>query len=189
MSLTGGRTSRRRGRSLRRKLMVIVMTATLAALAVSAVGLLLYEVHNYRQDSLDDLASQADLIAQSVAPTLTFDDPKTATEALAALKLRPQVRAAAVYRADGSLFASYLASTAGAETLPAAPRRAGFSFDRGGLELFQPLRDDGELLGTVFLRARHDLAGRVIDYLLIMGAATLAGLGLSTPCCRSCRRR
>jgi signal transduction histidine kinase/ActR/RegA family two-component response regulator len=159
--------------------MVIVMAATFAALAFSAVALFVYEVRKYRSDTLDDLASQADLIAQSVAPTLSFDDPKAATEALAALKLRPQVRAAAVYSARGSLFATYTAAGARVDQLPQAPAAAGSSFEVEDLALFHPVERDGEVLGTVYLRARHDMTERLVDYLLIVCAAAAAGLGLA----------
>ncbi|HLL11617.1 MAG TPA: CHASE sensor domain-containing protein, partial [Rubrivivax sp.] len=179
MSITRAQGRGRTSRSLRRKLMVIVMAATFSALALSAVALLVYEVRKYRSDSLDDLASQADLLAQSVAPTLSFDDPKAATEALAALKLRPQVRAAAVYSARGTVFATYVAAGASVEQLPARPQVAGSSFEAEGLELFHPVQRDDEVLGTVYLRARHDITDRLIDYLLIVCAATAAGLGLA----------
>jgi signal transduction histidine kinase/ActR/RegA family two-component response regulator len=167
--------------ALRRKLLVLVMGATLAALLMSATALLLYEVRTYRKDGLDDLASQAGLLAQSVAPALAFDDPKAAGDALAALKLRPQIRAAAVYRADGRVFATYVSPVEedGRAAIPPHPGPPGARFDSNRLTLVQPIAQNGEALGAIYLQALHDARGRVLDYLWIVGLAMAAGLGLA----------
>jgi len=172
-------------RSLRRKLMLIVLAATMVALFVSAIALLLYEVYAFRKDGISDLGSQADLVAQSVAPALAFDDPRAAREALAALKLRPHIRAAAVYSSGGSLFAS--APLAAAEVPPALaaarglpePAAARAHFDGGELTLVRPIVLDQENLGSVYLRAQYDLTGRLVSQLWIIALASIAGLGLA----------
>ena len=53
-----------------------------------------------------DLTTQAELVANSSAAALTFDDAGAARENLALLRLRPQIEAAAVYAANGRLFAT-----------------------------------------------------------------------------------
>ena len=165
--------------SLRRKVLLVVMAATGAALLLSAFALLFYEVSSFRRDWTSDLASQAGLIARAAAPALAFDDPKAAREALAAMKLRPQILAAAVYRADGRLFASYKTAAEATDELPAAPRRSGSRFDGDQLELYQQIVQNGEPLGVVYLRARHDVAGRVADYVMILGLTMAAGLAVA----------
>jgi signal transduction histidine kinase/ActR/RegA family two-component response regulator len=166
-------------RSLRRKLLVIVMASTLSALSVSALALLLYQVHDYRRDGISDLTSQADLIAQSVTPTLVFDDAKAAQEALLALQRRPQILAAAVYRADGALFARYVAGAGDPAELPARVGAEGAHYAGTQLSLFHRIEQSGEHLGTVYLRARYDILSQAVGYLFIVGMASLAGLGLA----------
>ncbi|HEX2541058.1 MAG TPA: ATP-binding protein [Caldimonas sp.] len=171
----GGPAAATRG-SLRRKLMRVVMASTAAALLLSATALLLYEIRSYREAWISDLSSQADLIAQSVAPTLTFDDPKAANEALAALRSRAQILGAAVFTPQGRLFASYQ-SEPGPALQPLPELTAGSArFEGDRLELMQRIEKNGEFLGTVFLRARHDIGARIVDYLWILALAGGAGL-------------
>lgn len=58
---------------------------------------------------INDMGTQAELIGQTTATALTFDDATVATSNLALLRSRPQVRAAAVYDEHGKLFATYSA--------------------------------------------------------------------------------
>src|SRR5690606_12070649 len=88
---------------------------------------------------------------------------------------RPNIDAAAIYTPGGVRFASY--SRPGVTvSFPelvgdGAPRIAG-----GTLELFQPVIEDDNLLGTVYLQARHDISDRLGAYLLIL--ATVMGMSL-----------
>jgi signal transduction histidine kinase/ActR/RegA family two-component response regulator len=118
-------------------------------------------------------------MAQSVAPTLTFDDPKAANEALAVLKGRAQILGAAVFTPQGKLFASY-ESEAGAAPRSATGLAVGSArFEGDRLELQRRIEKNGELLGTVFLRARHDVGARIVDYLAILALAGTAGLAFA----------
>ena len=167
-------------RLLRHKLLLIVMVASSAALLLSAAALLLYELQSYRKAVVDDLRTQAELMAQSIAPTLQFDDRKAASSALAALRLRPQVQAAAVYTGGGALFATYEAP--GAEPAPAWPATtAGDTLQMGGTQILLSHRivADGETLGVMVMRAQHEIAARVGSYLLILLGTTAAGLGVA----------
>ena len=92
--------------SLRRRITVVVMTTTFAALLMSATALLIYELRSYRSAWIADLTTQAELVANSSAAALTFDDAGAARQNLALLRLRPQIEAAAVYAANGRLFAT-----------------------------------------------------------------------------------
>jgi signal transduction histidine kinase/CheY-like chemotaxis protein len=165
-------------RSLRRKIMLVVMTATGAALLLSALALLTYELYSNRSAWVSDLQSQADLIGQSVEPTLVFNDPKAAQEALAAFRLRPQIRAAVLFDAGGRPFASYGADPAEAHPTTLRAERD-VRFDGAELELTRPVMHAGERVGTVYLRARHDVMRRVLGYVGILALASAAGLALA----------
>src|SRR5690554_1352187 len=94
-------------RSLRRKVLVIILFTTFVALLVSAAALLTYEARAYRDFIVSDLTTQADIVSRTSAPALAFDDPEAARETLSLLANRPGIVAAAIYREDGSLFATY----------------------------------------------------------------------------------
>jgi signal transduction histidine kinase/ActR/RegA family two-component response regulator len=162
--------------SLRRKVMQLVLSTTGVALMLSATALLIYELRSYQESWLNDLQTQADIIAHASGAALTFDDRAAVAENLALLRLRPQIVAAAVYRADGELFARYPKASDSATGIPAQARPAGHLVNEDQLELFQPIRENNRLLGTVYLRARYDILGRLIDYAAILIAVTLSSL-------------
>ena len=64
----------------------------------------------------------------------------------------------------------------------------GPSFDDDHLTLRHRIEQKGELLGTIVLRARYDLAGRLRDYLAILALVTLASLLLASLVARRLQR-
>ena len=109
-------------RSIREKLVTIVMSTTLAALAVSVGTVVVYDLRSYKHALLNDLATQAELVGHMTSAALAFDDARLARENLALLRSRPSVRAAAIYDEHGALFATYVAPGATA-TFPVRPEQ------------------------------------------------------------------
>ncbi len=165
--------------SLRRKLTLVVMVTTLVALLLAATVMLVHDVRNYRQAWVDDLMTQANILALTGAPALAFNDPKAARENLAALRVRPRVLSAAMYARDGALFAAY--TREGGKTPPPRLQAAGESvtISGGELQLTYPVEQNGEHLGTIYLRDRNPVREEVLDYFGILMLATLAGLLLA----------
>jgi signal transduction histidine kinase/ActR/RegA family two-component response regulator len=167
-------------RSIRTKLVTIVMSTTLAALAVSVGTVVAYDLRGYQRALLNDLSTQAELVGHMTSAALSFDDPRLARENLAMLRSRPSVRAAALYDENGALFASYLAPGENS-AFPAHPGK-GVKHARNevrngdDLVLYQPIRENGDMLGTVYLRSSNLLMSRVRDYLLIGIGTTLLAL-------------
>lgn len=156
----------KRSRSLRRKLIAMVLVTTLAALLVALLAIIAYDLRVYHQDWTIDVTTQAELLGQTTAPALAFDDPDTARENLELMRLRPQVQAAAIFTARGALFASYRRDEAQAE-VPQLPAADGTRIDGASLELYRRILGDDEILGTVYLRTDYELYRRVLDYLFI----------------------
>ncbi|HSW05426.1 hybrid sensor histidine kinase/response regulator [Aquabacterium sp.] len=150
-------------RSLGNKLIGVVLLTTLVALAVALGAMVAYDLRAYHQAWLSDMNTQAELLGQTTAPALSFDDAKLARENLNLLRLRPQVRAAAVYGATGALFASY-AATAAETRLPKMPEPDGVHVRGQDLVVFKRIVSNGEILGTVYLRADYELYDRVRSY-------------------------
>jgi len=161
-------------RSVRYRLIAVLMVTTAVALVVASAALMTYEINHYRRSLVADATTQADIVAVTTTPALIFDDPETARATLAPLSNRGNIRAAAIYTADGELFA---ASVSEAETdYPPLPNPLESRFVAGALELFHPIVHDGELVGAVFLRATYDVAERMRSYLLILLAVMLVSL-------------
>jgi signal transduction histidine kinase/ActR/RegA family two-component response regulator len=162
--------------SIRAKLVGVVLLTTLVALSVALGSMVAIDLSASHQLWIDDMTTQADLLGQSSAPALEFDDAKVASENLALLHYRPQVRAAAVYDAKGRLFATYVAPGEQAH-FPASPQADGIVVDREGLVLFKRIADKGDNLGTVYLRSIDSVRDRILGYVgIALGLAVLAML-------------
>ena len=165
-------------RSISRKLMLVVLSTTFTGLLLSALAMLAYDIRTYQTAWLDDLRTQADLIASSSAPALTFNDPRAATENLALLKSRPAIIEAAIYGPSGKLFASY-AREGERSAVPVAAQPAGYRIDGEHIVVFQQMVANRELVLTVYLRARYELLDRLRNYVLILGTVMAGSLALA----------
>lgn len=161
-------------RSIRHKLMSVVLLTTLVALVISLGTIVVYDLRAYHRNLVADISTQAELLGHMSSAALAFDDERLAQENLNLMRIRPRVTAGALYKADGSLFASYRANER-VGALPAKVGKEGESIAGSSVELFKPIVDNGELLGTVYLRADYELSGRTADYLAIaLGVTVLA---------------
>ena len=162
-------------RSIREKLVAIVMWTTLAALVVSVGLVVAYDLRSYRSALLNDLSTQAELVGHMTSAALVFDDPRLARENLALLKTRPSVRAAAIYDGGGALFASYLAPGETA-SFPARAGKDGHVRDGDDMVLYKAIAENGDRLGTVYLRSHNLLMERIRDYLMIAAAVIVLAM-------------
>jgi hypothetical protein len=154
-------------RSLRAKIVVVVLLTTFAALAVSAVALLIYETRSYGSFLVNDAATQAELLADITAPALVFDDAMAAQGSLELLSKRREIAAAAVYAPDGTRFAAYARAADYMFPPLGAP---GTTIDGTALTVFHPIVQNDEVIGTVYLRSSYEIGGRLRDYFLILFA-------------------
>ncbi|MES2320454.1 MAG: ATP-binding protein [Pseudomonadota bacterium] len=162
-------------RSIRQKLVAVVLMATLAALLVSISVLVAYDLRGYHRALMGDMSTQAELLGRMTSAALTFDDQRLASANLALLRLRPGVRAGAIYNAGGKLYASWLAPGE-THALPAAPEGEGMRVEGDALLVYEPIVENGELLGTIYVRAEYALIGRAIDYLMVAAAVIALAL-------------
>src|SRR5690606_20678537 len=153
-------------RSVRFKLIAVILATTLAALLVASAALLSYDVRSYRQGVIADIRTQAAFLADANTVALQYDDRKLAQESLAPLTIRPDILAAAIYTAEGQLFASY--EGRGRGELGRAPAEApaelrGASrtpvrFEGGVTELLVPRSEEH----TSELQSRENLVCRLL---------------------------
>ncbi|MBV9696255.1 MAG: response regulator [Gammaproteobacteria bacterium] len=164
------------GRSLIGRLMAFVLLTTATALLVAATALLVTDLYQDRTAWSEQLESGANILALASAPALAFDDRAAAQRALAALAAQPTIRAAAIYDARGTRIAHYARAGMEAAPLQRPVQGAGLHLSGTSGELVQPVMQSGERLGTVYLRARYQVAGRVITYVEVLALVMLAGL-------------
>jgi signal transduction histidine kinase/ActR/RegA family two-component response regulator len=161
-------------RSIRSKLILVVLATTLMALLVAASAMLIHDLRAYQKSWIDDLMTQADLLARVSGPAIAFNDPRSAQENLALLKVRPKILAAAIYTPDDARFAEYVNSEIADNAFPDRPGFSGYRIDGDLLTVFHPIVENEEIVGTVYLRARYELRERMRNYIAIV-AAVMAG--------------
>ena len=171
-------------RSVRGKLLRVVMITTLVALVIAGISMLTSDLETYRSSAASDLTTEAAILALSTAPALSFDDHQLAEQDLTALRIRPGLRVAALYDSRGKLYAAYVAPresppprTIALRALASATGKARTSGQR--VDVFERVDRGGEWLGTVYLRARYPVIGRLQTYfgifvLVIFGSLVLA---------------
>ena len=162
--------------SVRRKLLLGVLAATGSALLITGAAVAYFDLKSFRDSSLADLTAVGDILALASTPALEFDDPQTAAEFLDLLRAKPSITAAALYAPNGALFAKYFAGE-GTTELPELPGHDGYEIAGGEMALFKRIVADHAIVGTVYVRARYDVAGRIAQYLGILGAVLLLSLG------------
>ncbi|WP_284616683.1 ATP-binding protein [Aquabacterium humicola] len=160
--------------TLRAQFSRVSMLTTTVALLLSAAVLLLYEMTTYRRAFIEDLQTQADLVANATATALEFDDARVAQQNLERLKQQPRIRAAAVFTADGRPFATWTVAPGEPPPLPPgqAPRMTELRRLLGPtIEVVHPIEHERERVGSVYLRATHDVWTKALNL-----GALLAGV-------------
>lgn len=163
--------------SVRKKLMLVVLATTFLALLLMGTVMMVYDLRTYHETWVGDMFAQADLIGRASAPALAFDDEKVARENLSLLQERPKVSAAAIYAADGKLFATYWRSDGSPPVFPAHPDHEGYRIESKELILFKRITGNDEFLGTVYFRTSYELLDRLLGYLAILAAVMATSLG------------
>ena len=163
-------------RSVRYKLLALMLATTLVALVVAVAALVAYDSHDYYGRVVADLTTQAEILGRSSVAALAFDDRAAARENLALLRMRPSIREAAIYNESGVLFAAYSADGRGDLALPDKPLFGGARVEAKSIVLFHRVVENGRERGTVYLRARYELTERLVDYLGILAAVCALSL-------------
>jgi signal transduction histidine kinase/CheY-like chemotaxis protein len=166
--------------SISRKIMLLVLVTTASALLLTAAGLVVYDLRAYERQWTGDLNLQAEILARASAPALAFDDRKTAEKDLSLIRVRPEVLATAIYTEQGKLFATYVKQGEAPPTFPPRPEASGYHIERDEVVVFRRVVENGEPLGTIYIRARYLPWDRLLDYLAILGVVMLASLALSS---------
>jgi signal transduction histidine kinase len=165
------------GRSLRATLLRLIHTVTLTAVSLALFVMVAYDLQRHRRDWINDLTTQAELLGLTSAAALAFDDSAAAKENLALLHYRPRMLLGAIYDERGNIFASYVREGYGGSP-PELPGTDGIRVDGSDFVGFRRIEHDGQIVGTVHLRARHELDKVLLNYLGI--AAVVAGLSMAT---------
>jgi hypothetical protein len=107
-----------------------------AALLSASIAMLLLDLRTFQRYWVDDLTTQADIMASVTAPALAFNDAKTAQQQLAVLRVRPQILAGAVYASQRRAFRHLRQGRHDAGLAGPPQQPAGYRIERGELEVW-----------------------------------------------------
>jgi signal transduction histidine kinase/ActR/RegA family two-component response regulator/HAMP domain-containing protein len=163
--------------SIKRKLMLMTMGVSTVALLLISAGLAGYEVITFRQSMIADLRSLAELIGNQSTAVLNFDDVENANEILKAIRTRPHIVSAGIYK-GAKLFTSYSRSPSVQDSPPQRPEPDGFRFEPEHLVVFRRVFDkSGDTVGSVYLKSDLlEVHERLVRFTEIIGLFMLLAL-------------
>ena len=166
-------------RSVRQKLLLIVLLANIFALAAAGSALLYHDLNEYRKTTAAALTTLASILAQGSAVALDFDDVDVAQENLALLEANPSIVVGAIFTSDGELFARY-GDDNYQHVLPSPPlNNDSFQFRNGELIVSKQIGTPSGVVGSVYLVQQFNLATWLSSYLTILAIILALSLGLS----------
>jgi two-component system, sensor histidine kinase and response regulator len=164
---------------IRRKLALLILTASAFAVVLACVGFAIYERQIFRADTVNELAALADTLGANTAASLAFDDQKTAREMLAALHAEHDVMGACLYDNHGNIFAEYRRAGLTTEFEMPSWRKDGAQFDQHSITLFRSVLLESDKTGSIAIVS--DVSGfraRFWEYtkiaILVLFISTLA---------------
>jgi signal transduction histidine kinase/CheY-like chemotaxis protein len=133
---------------IRRKLALITLASSVIALVFAGAGVFTWDIVQFRREIARDLSAQARTISENSTAAITFEDAQSAGETLAVLEIHPNVEYACMFRADGSLFATYFRDGQGG-----CPPVSGDELEVAWREarIVTPVDFGGERIGTLLI--------------------------------------
>ena len=154
---------------IRRKLALINVVTTAAALMLACAAFVGYEQVTFRQTLTRNLAITAQMIAINTSSALAFEDTGSAEQVLKALAAQPHIVAACVYDGRGAVFAQYRRDAVQPAQWP-VPQGNSEAFDAESLQIFRRITLAGENIGTIYVQSDlTELGARWRRYALIAG--------------------
>jgi signal transduction histidine kinase/CheY-like chemotaxis protein len=168
---------------LSQKPALIAVLSTGGALILVFIAFAATSVLGHTDDERQQLSSLAGVIGNNSKTALLYADRKQAEQTLATLAVEDDILQAALYGADGTLLARYVATAlpsdqAVPEQLPAIAVAAGLHTERSGpfwapaMRVYRPVRSHDELAGVVMVEAGQTRMW--LDILKNLGAAAVA---------------
>lgn len=157
---------------IRRKLTLVVLVSSTAALLVASAALFAFQVYTFRQNFMRDLVALGEIISANSTAAITFQDTDAAREILSGLRVKEHVKNAFIVLPSDKVFARF-GDNDGAVPLTDYPAKTGFKFKGEDLLQTQEILLDGEKIGVLYLRSDY---GRVYGDLLHLYLFALAAV-------------
>jgi two-component system sensor histidine kinase/response regulator len=135
--------------TIRRKLALLILTASVFAVVLACVGFAIYERQRFHTDIADELATLVDTLGANTAASLAFNDPKTAREMLGALRTEHHVLGACLYDLHGQIFAEYRRAGLGSKFAMPSSKPDGAYFGPDTITRFESVYLERDKTGSI----------------------------------------
>lgn len=164
-------------RSIQQKLTYIIVLTSCLALLIASVAFIGFDYYKFKQTSIQQLQTLAEVIGGNSAAAIDFHDTDTAKEILTMLRALPQIDRAALYSDDGSLLVKYQSNTQDGDWIPPEPSVTSPTFEKQFLGLVSTIYSEGRLIGYIYLHANVAAeTSRWQRYLAILAGLIVAAL-------------
>lgn len=167
--------------SISKKLTALNMLASGTAVLLACAAFLAYDLNSLRQNLLNDLSIQAQIIGYNSVSALIFDDHQSAEKTLSALQASSHILYAGIYRPDGQFFEAYWRDGGNPERgrpLPLPTEMPNSWIRERQFAVVRPIVFDGKPVSTVYIRSDiEELVGRLKNYLAILATILIISLG------------
>jgi len=123
------------------------------ALILTIAAFALFEYFTFRQHLVERLETLGQVIGGNSTAAIAFNRPDDATATLATLSAETNLRAACIYNGQGEILARYSGPGTDGIAYPPHPGSAGYTLSRDSMAMFLPVKLDGNVVGTVYLRS------------------------------------
>jgi PAS domain S-box-containing protein len=137
---------------VQRKLRFAMLFTSSVALVLACTFFLVFEFVGYRRNLSQTIDALARVTANNSTAAIAFADEADARETLESLRAEPQILVAALYDADGRLFAAY-SSVPGHLPPATPPALSGVQLVDGYVVRVEAVVQEGRRLGTLYVRA------------------------------------
>ena len=165
---------------IRRKLQVLLAAALGIALSIISAAFIAMQLRLLMESEARQIEALAAVVGANATAALEFGDVATADELLSAMAYQKSLRVAAIYDANGRLFAQYSKPDAGANAppLPDVLRPRPGTRTQRFIEVEHPMEQKGRTVGYLYVRAEPVEVRRqfVLHVLLSIGVILLAAV-------------
>jgi signal transduction histidine kinase len=135
--------------SIRKKLIFLFTATASLTVLIACTVLWVYQFVDYRMTLRTEVSAIAQLVADSSAPALLFNDAAAGNENLSLLRADPRIEAACLYDKRGKAVARFSPENKMLDCPASSP--AGMQFTRKRLVVFRPIQIQGETVGNLYL--------------------------------------
>ncbi|HLP14785.1 MAG TPA: PAS domain S-box protein [Bacteroidota bacterium] len=160
--------------SIKRKLILIIVAVTTAAIGIGFTIATLNDIGTFRSEMVASTTMHAQLLSEYCITPLIFKDQKEAAKIIGKIATIPSVTTGCVYDDQGRLFASFQKGER--DEIPASiPPDVQNVFEEDDLKVFHEIRYEGKKYGTIYLKAStHLLDEKIERHIMLMIGLMLA---------------